>query len=72
MRAIITATIAMAHMLDLKVVAEGVENAEQLEFLHQRGCDEYQGYLMSHPVDAAAFARLLERQDADLTQAAVA
>ena len=52
--AIITATIAMAHMLDLTVVAEGVENVEQLEYLRERGCDEFQGYLHSLPLSPDA------------------
>ncbi len=57
--AIITATIAMAHMLDLKVVAEGVEEIEQLEYLRERGCDEFQGYLHSLPLSPEAFAAML-------------
>jgi EAL domain-containing protein (putative c-di-GMP-specific phosphodiesterase class I) len=57
--AIITATIAMAHMLDLKVVAEGVEETEQLEYLRERGCDEYQGYLHSLALSPEAFAAML-------------
>jgi diguanylate cyclase (GGDEF)-like protein/PAS domain S-box-containing protein len=50
--AIIQAIISMAHSLSLQVVAEGVENQEQLEFLQQHGCDEVQGYLISRPVEA--------------------
>ncbi len=57
--AIITATIAMAHMLDLRVVAEGVETQEQLDFLRDRGCDEYQGYLFSQSVPPDAFIAML-------------
>jgi EAL domain-containing protein (putative c-di-GMP-specific phosphodiesterase class I) len=60
--AIITAIIAMAHTLKLKVIAEGVETEAQRVFLKAHGCDEFQGYLMSRPVDADEFARLLERQ----------
>jgi predicted signal transduction protein with EAL and GGDEF domain len=62
--AIITAIIAMAHTLKLKVVAEGVETEAQRAFLEAHGCDEYQGYLASRPVEAAEFAKQLERQDA--------
>jgi diguanylate cyclase (GGDEF)-like protein/PAS domain S-box-containing protein len=58
--AITQAIIAMAHSLNLKVIAEGVENEEQLEFLREQGCDQVQGYLMSAPVAADAFARLLD------------
>lgn len=51
--AIITKTIiAMAHSLGLTVVAEGVEDHDQLAFLRQQGCEIYQGYLRSPPVSA--------------------
>jgi EAL domain-containing protein (putative c-di-GMP-specific phosphodiesterase class I) len=54
--AVVTAIIAMAHGLNLSVVAEGVETEEQLGFLRAHGCDEFQGYLKSKPVPAADFA----------------
>ncbi|WP_150765491.1 EAL domain-containing protein, partial [Pseudomonas fluorescens] len=57
------AIIAMAHGLSLKVVAEGVERPEQLEFLKAERCDEVQGYLISRPVEADALLQLL-RADA--------
>jgi EAL domain-containing protein (putative c-di-GMP-specific phosphodiesterase class I) len=57
--AIVTTIIAMARNLNLRVVAEGVETEEQLEFLRRRGCDEFQGYLVSRPVPAQAFTRLM-------------
>lgn len=57
--AITQAIIAMAHSLGLKVVAEGVENQVQLDFLKANGCDEVQGYLISRPLEAAALAALL-------------
>ena len=60
--AIISAIIAMAHTLKLKVVAEGVETEAQCAFLKASGCDEFQGYLFSRPVEACEFARLLEQQ----------
>lgn len=53
---IIRAIIAMAHRLRLKVVAEGVETAEQLAFLRREGCDEVQGYYFARPMPAAEFA----------------
>ncbi|APC16816.1 diguanylate cyclase [Pseudomonas frederiksbergensis] len=60
--AITRAIIAMAHGLSLKVVAEGVERSEQLEFLKAELCDEVQGYLISRPVEAQALAVLLQTQ----------
>jgi diguanylate cyclase (GGDEF)-like protein len=55
----IAATIvAMAHSLRLKVLAEGVETAEQLAFLQEQGCDYFQGYLKSPPLPVDAFERL--------------
>ena len=57
--AITKAIIAMAHSLKLKVVAEGVENVEQLEFLRENECDLIQGYLFSKPLPADAFGMLL-------------
>jgi EAL domain-containing protein (putative c-di-GMP-specific phosphodiesterase class I) len=57
--AITRAIIAMAHSLDLKVVAEGVEDCEQLEFLRTHGCDEVQGYLVSRPVEADVMGDIL-------------
>ncbi|MDQ2694127.1 MAG: EAL domain-containing protein [Pseudomonadota bacterium] len=57
--AIAQTIIAMAHSLNLTVIAEGVETAEQLAWLSRQGCDEYQGYYCSRPVSAAAFEALL-------------
>jgi EAL domain-containing protein (putative c-di-GMP-specific phosphodiesterase class I) len=53
--AIMTAIITMAHELNLKVIAEGVESQEELAFLKQHGCDEMQGFLFSYPVTAQEF-----------------
>ncbi len=56
---IVSTIISMAHSLKLKVIAEGVETAEQLAFLKQQGCDEIQGYYFSKPVSAEEFTKLL-------------
>ena len=53
--AIVTAIIAMAHSLRLKVVAEGVESEEQAAFLRLYSCDQMQGYLIKPPVPASEF-----------------
>jgi diguanylate cyclase (GGDEF)-like protein len=53
--AVVRAVLAMSHGLNIKVVAEGVETDEQLQFLRRRRCDEAQGYLFARPVSAADF-----------------
>ena len=60
--AISAAIIAMGHSMGLSVLAEGVETADQLAFLQERGCDAYQGYLCSRPVPAADFAALVRER----------
>ncbi|CAI8881703.1 diguanylate cyclase [Methylococcus capsulatus] len=62
--AITRAIIALAKQLHLKVVAEGVETAEQLEFLERAGCDEVQGFYFSRPVPADEIAGWLSREGA--------
>ncbi len=57
--AIAASIIAMAHHLQLKVTAEGVETAEQLEFLRRHHCEEAQGYLFSAPRPAVDIEELL-------------
>jgi EAL domain-containing protein (putative c-di-GMP-specific phosphodiesterase class I) len=60
--AIVLAIIGLAHGLGLRVIAEGVENHEQLEFLRSLDADEYQGYLCSRPLPSEEAARLLGRE----------
>jgi len=64
----------MAHSLDIKVIAEGVENNKQLDVLksikspplHTLNCDEFQGYLFSKPVPPDEFIQILKiREKAD-------
>jgi diguanylate cyclase (GGDEF)-like protein len=56
---IVSAIIGLAHNLRLKVIAEGVETAEQLAYLQDQDCDLVQGFLFSRPIPADAFTRLL-------------
>ena len=53
--------IAMAHNLNLRAIAEGVETKEQLEYLRLHGCDEIQGYYVSRPVNAQELEALLRK-----------
>ena len=57
---IVEAIIALAHKLDLEVIAEGVETKEQLNFLHEKGCEKYQGYYFCRPVPAEELAIKIE------------
>lgn len=57
--AITSAIIALAHSLELQVVAEGVETDDQLQFLASQGCDQIQGFLLSKPVAADACLQML-------------
>lgn len=61
---IATTIVAMAHTLGFKVLAEGVETVEQLNFLREKGCDAYQGYIKNRPLSAQAFAELLAKEQA--------
>jgi len=49
----------MSHSLGIKVIAEGVETREQLDFLRRHQCDAVQGYCLSRPIPAEAFAQFL-------------
>ena len=60
--AIVKSVIGLARDLRIGVVAEGVETADQLEYLRQISCDEIQGYLISRPVSADQVLALLDRK----------
>jgi EAL domain-containing protein (putative c-di-GMP-specific phosphodiesterase class I) len=53
----VSAIIALAHALQIRVVAEGVETDAQRDFLKSCGCDFIQGYLVGRPADADSAAR---------------
>ena len=57
--ALTQAIINMTRILKLKVVAEGIENAKQVQFLHRLGCTTAQGYFFSRAVPSEEFAKLL-------------
>ena len=60
--AIVNATTALGHNLNMHVIAEGVETLEQIQFLKNNGCDEIQGYYFSRPVTADEFTALLRKE----------
>lgn len=62
-KAIVKAVIAMAHNLNLGVIAEGVETKDQLKFLNENFCDSVQGYLFSKPIEFKSFIELLNAQE---------
>jgi diguanylate cyclase (GGDEF)-like protein len=64
-RAIVRATIDLAHALDLTVVAEGVEDVETWEMLIGMGCDRVQGYYVARPLPAATFEEWLSSSEWD-------
>jgi diguanylate cyclase (GGDEF)-like protein/PAS domain S-box-containing protein len=62
-QAITRAIISLAHSLNLRVVAEGVERTEQLEFLANEGCDEAQGFFFARPLTEERFVRVRMAND---------
>jgi len=54
--------IAMAHGMHRIAIAEGVETAEQLDFLRSEGCDEIQGYYFSQPLEDAGLVRYVKER----------
>ncbi len=66
---LVKAILAMASGLELKVVAEGVETAEQLHFVAEHGCDFVQGYFFARPMDEEAYHRHLKGREAVIREA---
>jgi len=60
--AIVTGIIALAHSLNMKVVAEGVETVEQMQFLADNDCDIVQGYYLGRPLPAEKFSEMLRSE----------
>jgi len=60
--AIVSATAVLAHALEMRVIAEGVETQEQLEFIRDLMCEEYQGYLFSRPLPAEEVLKYLVKE----------
>jgi EAL domain-containing protein (putative c-di-GMP-specific phosphodiesterase class I) len=60
---IVSAIIGMGRSLKLRVIAEGVESAEDLAFLTSQNCDEVQGFYFSRPISSERFARFFEKRD---------
>jgi len=67
--AITLAIISMAKSLRLEVIAEGVETAQQLEFLRENNCDDIQGYFFSKPLIEADFKNFIQQHAAKVAQA---
>ena len=59
---VIHSIIDMAHHMDIKVIAEGAETKEQVDFLRRHGCDYIQGYYYSKPLSMEEFGDMLDKQ----------
>ncbi|MEC2559650.1 EAL domain-containing protein, partial [Bacillus cereus] len=60
--AIVSSIITLSKELNLKVIAEGVETAEEWEFLHKQNCDHIQGFFISKPVSSKDVWMLLHKK----------
>jgi EAL domain-containing protein (putative c-di-GMP-specific phosphodiesterase class I) len=70
-RAVVQALIDMGSALNLETIAEGVEESEQADALHDSSCTEAQGFLFARPLDTAATHRFIAEQDVRSLQDAV-
>jgi EAL domain-containing protein (putative c-di-GMP-specific phosphodiesterase class I) len=61
---IVTVIVNMARLLELKVVAEGVETVDQLKFLQREGCDTIQGFLISRPISSDEIEQFATQESA--------
>jgi EAL domain-containing protein (putative c-di-GMP-specific phosphodiesterase class I) len=59
--ALIKAIISLGHSLNMKIIAEGVETKKQLKLLQQNGCDEIQGYYLSHPIPPKEIVEFIKK-----------
>jgi diguanylate cyclase (GGDEF)-like protein/PAS domain S-box-containing protein len=66
--AIVRAVIDLGHGMEMSIVAEGVETAEQLSFLANEGCDAVQGYLLGKPLPIAQYAAVVGRDNANVME----
>ncbi len=67
-RSIVSSIINMAHSLDLEVIAEGIEDDEQREFIQSENCDRAQGYFYGKPLSTGEFEDLLRTQSANAAE----
>lgn len=67
-RLVIQAIIELAHSLDMKVIAEGIEDYATLQFLQQQGCDKAQGYFLGKPIPASQIDEWLQQRKLALEQ----
>ena len=61
-QSIVKAIITLAHNFNLKVIAEGVESREQLDYLRECGCEAVQGYFICPPVNSIALAQFAKKK----------
>jgi len=69
-KSIVQAIVALAHSLDMRVIAEGVENESQLEYLKEIGCDLAQGYYFARPLPASEIVDLARKSAVGTANAA--